>query len=113
MMLPHNTTNRRSKYWDKVLAIESRTVKKRLGGNAEIVVVKNVPLVQTKYRKMKYPFASMEHGDSFSVLPTPEKPLNYIKKILKVCAKNHIKSNPEKEFHVEELENEVKVWRTK
>lgn len=73
-----------------------------------IKIQKGIEMPNTKGRKMKYPFDTMEVGDSF------EYPKGRAKNSVLSSAKSWAKRNKEKkDFAVRTVDGKFRLWRTK
>lgn len=73
----------------------------------KIVIEKNVPIPNTKGRKLKYPFDKMKIGDSFKLKNVP-------KNTILNAAKSWAKRQKNKyEFTIRYINGATRIWRIK
>ncbi len=72
-----------------------------------IAIEKNIPIPNTKGRKAKYPFATMEVGDSFLLEKVPK---NTVLNAARSWAIRHKKKHV---FTIRFIDGNTRIWRIK
>lgn len=74
--------------------------------NGEIKIEKGIPVPETRGVLAKYPFSSMEVGDSFFVAASDTGDLSHVRSAASWNAKRH-----EMKFCTRTVDGGVRVWR--